>query len=228
MTDADGPRSAVRIAAGDVEIPAGVDRIVLQRTELTRRHIDRQAFRNSSQIENQRAQQRDRLLIRIEENISIADRAGGAGGIDIGSNRVPAAVLAVEPAGFHRVTDGGIKCTVALLCHRHCKLDGFVEKRADGDRYANPRREQHHFALRVEPRATFLDAAKPRESALDACSPIGNLLRIRSVTDDLDRHARAHQHDGPDVDLRHPISARRRGPGISRWRRRSRFPSRPK
>ena len=86
MPDPDGPWLTAWIAAAKIEVPAGINQKILERPKLLRGQVNRQPFRNGSEIENQRAKQRDRLLDRVQPNVPIADRAAG---FERRSNRPP-------------------------------------------------------------------------------------------------------------------------------------------
>ena len=169
MTNADGPRLAVRVEATEIEVATGVDGKIGERLKLACGEIDRQSLGDRTEIENQGAEQCDGLAIRVETNISIVD---GISGFNRGSDILARTILAVESARLHRVTDGWIKCAVAFPCDRHSKMNCFVQDRADRDGNADLRGEPHQFTLGLKSCAGLFNAAKPRERAIEGFFPM--------------------------------------------------------
>ncbi len=72
MADADGPRDAVRVAAAEIEIAAGVDGEILKGLQLAGGRIHRESLRDGAQVQRQRAAERDRSSVRIHVDVPIA------------------------------------------------------------------------------------------------------------------------------------------------------------
>ena len=54
MANADRPRRALRVAPSQVQVAAGIDREILERRQLARRRIHREALGHSAQVERHR------------------------------------------------------------------------------------------------------------------------------------------------------------------------------
>lgn len=187
MTDAHRPGGAIRPAARQIEIAAGIDRVVLQRSEFVRRHVDGQALGHPSQIEDQWTIDRDRLAFRVDMDVAKADRTAG---IDAALDQTPRAMVAVEAAFLHRPADRRVERAAAFCGHRQRELHCLVEHCADRHRHADAAGELHQFAGRVESRAARLDAMEPVECGPDEA---GTLPRH------LDGDRRVHQHFRADA-----------------------------
>ena len=137
MTDADAPRLAAGSPARQIQVAAGIDRKVRERRQLAGGEIDREAFGDRAEIEDQRPQQRDRAVGGVDVNVAI-------GRITRGRNRArgsfSGAVMPIEAARLEHVADGGIEGAAARLGDRHCKPSRLEEDVADRHRRAEPGR----------------------------------------------------------------------------------------
>src|SRR6204780_135375 len=75
MADSDRPWFAFRIASAEVEGATRIDGEILKGGKLACSEIDRQSLGHGPKIDNERAQQGDRLALGIEANVPIAARA---------------------------------------------------------------------------------------------------------------------------------------------------------
>jgi hypothetical protein len=130
MTNADRPGLAVWVAPSEVKVAAGIDGKIGERLKLARSEIDSQPLSNGTKIENQGAEQRDGLAIRVEMNVPIGDRAAG---FERGSDGLTGAIFAVEAVRLHGVTDGRIECAFAFAGDRQRKMNCFIQNCADRD-----------------------------------------------------------------------------------------------
>src|SRR5947209_6671302 len=114
MTNADRPFLPALVVPREIEIAAGVDRIVAHAPKLLRRHVDSEAFRNRAEVEQKMAVQRHGARAFIDLDVAKADSLG----CDRCRNRTAAAILAIESARLHNAPDRGIERAFSLLGKR--------------------------------------------------------------------------------------------------------------
>jgi len=75
MANADGPRFPGGVSSRQIQISAGVDRVMFERLQFARRQIDRESLRDGAKIQHQRTPQGDGLRVRIELHVAVTDSA---------------------------------------------------------------------------------------------------------------------------------------------------------
>ncbi len=164
MANPDRPGLLLPVQAAQIEVAAGVDRVAPAWLQLARGKVDRQPFRDGSQIQQQGTSQRDRVVFRIDRDVAVTDPSDR---FDHQWNRCTRSMLAIEPSLLQRCAQRGIESAGGYVSDVNRKPHGFEQQRTDRDRRGGMRRQATQLTPGIEACADLLDGAEPFEGAVD-------------------------------------------------------------
>ena len=165
------PGFTLIVVSGEEEIAAGIDGEVMEGLQLARGQIHGQALGHSAQVQGKGTATENGLSLGIQLDVAIAAIAVGGDGV---SDNGASHMMAIEAAGVHAMTDGGIKGPTRFGRDKDGKLCCFEKDGADRDRHANL--QLHQLACRIEAGTALFYFLEPTEGAADGVVGTGGCI----------------------------------------------------